>query len=196
MRLPRVHSLLIVIMVLALLAGLTLLGYTHWIEPLTSADRALETGDYEAALADYGRAQGRFASWPVMRQVRPTDYHRLVSNQLAAMYRLGDFDGTIEKAQETPSVPDAHFWSGLALYIKGADEEEADARLAWISRAEEEFRSALQGAPDDWDAKFNFELANRLAEELRKKPKTPPKQPIQVLRPKPKEGNQPAKRVG
>jgi hypothetical protein len=188
--------LLIVIMVLALLAGLTLLGYTHWIEPLTSADRALETGDYETALADYGRAQARFASWPVMRQVRPTDYHRLVSNQLAAMYRLGDFDGTIEKAQETPSVPDAHFWSGLALYIKGADEEEADARLAWISRAEEEFRSALQGAPDDWDAKFNFELANRLAEELRKKPKTPPKQPIQVLRPKPKEGNQPAKRVG
>ena len=43
---------------------------------------------------------------------------------------------------------------------------------------------------------FNFELTTRLAAELRKQPKTPPNQLMQLLRPEPKAGARPVKRVG
>ena len=35
--------------------------------------------------------------------------------------------------------------------------------------------------PDNWDAIYNYELTKRLFEELRKKPKTPPKQLLELL---------------
>ena len=55
---------------------------------------------------------------------------------------------------------------------------------------------ALELAPNDWDTRYNYELTRRLLAELRKQPKTPPKQMMQLLRPQPKTGNQPAKRIG
>ena len=41
-----------------------------------------------------------------------------------------------------------------------------------------------------------FELTTRLAAELRKQPKTPHNQLMQLLRPEPKAGARPVKRVG
>ena len=54
----------------------------------------------------------------------------------------------------------------------------------------------LELEPQNWDAIYNYELTKRLFEELRKKPKTPPKQLLELLRPQPKEGNKPVKRIG
>src|SRR5439155_279360 len=48
----------------------------------------------------------------------------------------------------------------------------------------------------DWDTKFDFEMVTRLAAELRKQPKTPPNQLMQLLRPQPKPGAKPVRRVG
>jgi hypothetical protein len=48
----------------------------------------------------------------------------------------------------------------------------------------------------DWDTKYDFELVTKLAAELRKQPKTPPNQLMQLLRPQPKPGAKPVKRVG
>ena len=59
----------------------------------------------------------------------------------------------------------------------------------------EEFRKAIEATPDDWDTKFDFELATRLAAELRKQPNTPPKQMMQLLRP-PTAGAKPPRRTG
>jgi hypothetical protein len=95
-----------------------------------------------------------------------------------------------------PSAAPVHFWSGCALFAKARKEEAAEARLSWLSRAGDEFKKALERAPDDFDAKFDYELTQRLLQELKKQPKTPPTQLMQLLRPKPKEGQPPAKRVG
>ena len=89
-----------------------------------------------------------------------------------------------------------HFWSGCALFEKARAEEKPEARLSWMSRAEEELRRAVESAPDDWDTKYDFELVTRLAAELRRQPKTPPNQLMQLLRPQPKAGARPARRVG
>ena len=71
-----------------------------------------------------------------------------------------------------------------------------DPRLGWLTRAEDEFRRALEAEPADWDTKYDFELVTKLAAELRRQPKTPPNQLMQLLRPQPKPGAKPVKRVG
>ena len=75
-------------------------------------------------------------------------------------------------------------------------EEKPDLRLGWLTRAEEEFRRAVEATPDDWDTKYDFELVTKLAAELRRQPRTPPNQLMQLLRPQPKPGAKPVKRVG
>jgi len=131
-----------------------------------------------------------------VKQALSTEYNRIVSNELWLLYRLERFDQTIDKAERAPEGAQPHFWAGCAFFDKARAEENAEARLGWLSRAEEEFRRAVEAAPDDWDTKFNFELTTRLAAELRKQPKTPPNQLMQLLRPEPKAGARPVKRVG
>ncbi len=102
----------------------------------------------------------------------------------------------IDKAERAPEEANPHFWAGCAFVDKARVEASAEARLGWLTRAEEEFRRAVEATPDDWDTKFNFELTTRLAAELRKQPKNPPNQLMQLLRPQPKAGAKPPKRVG
>ncbi len=89
----------------------------------------------------------------------------------------------------------ARFWSGSALFARAVAQTEKEAMVAWLGRAKEEFRSALELVPSDWDTKYNLELTERLLAELRDKP-TPPDQILELLRPKPKEGQPPSRPVG
>jgi hypothetical protein len=100
------------------------------------------------------------------------------------------------RSTTSPSIAPVHFWAGSALFVKARDEEDPEIRLGWLGRAAEEFRKALELTPDDWDTKYNYELTSRLLDELRKQPKTPPKQMLQLLRPEPKTGGRPPRRVG
>ena len=63
-------------------------------------------------------------------------------------------------------------------------------------QAPAEFKKALERAPEDFDTKYNHELTQRLIQETKKQPKTPPNQLMQLLRPQPKPGAKPIKRVG
>jgi len=183
-------------MVLVLLAGGAALAYARWTDPIAEGDRAIAEGELERALAAYGRAEARFVRVGASKQLFAGDYERVVENQLWALYRLGRYDDTIDKADRAPAGALPHFWSGCALFEKARVEEQPEARLAWMSRAEEELRRAVESSPDDWDTKYDFELVTRLAAELRKQPKTPPNQLMLLLRPQPKAGAKPARRVG
>ena len=182
--------------VLALLAGAAAVAYARWTDPIADGDRAVADGRVAVALAAYARAEQRFDRIAPAKQLFVREYDRTVENQLWALYRLGRYDETIEKADRAPEGANPHFWAGCAFFEKAVAEEKPDARLGWMSRAEEELRRAVEAAPDDWDTKYDFELVTRLAAELRKQPKTPPNQLMQLLRPQPKLGAKPARRVG
>lgn len=176
--------------------GAALLWFSTWRQPLLDADAAAAAGDWPRALDRYAAAEARFNEWPVARRLFPTAYRRALGNQLAVQYKLGAFDAVIQKAETVPPTAASHFWMGSALYALSTGETNADARLGWLGRATEEFKAGLELEPNDWDTIYNYELTKRLFDELRKKPTTPPKQMLELLRPQPAGAGRPVKRIG
>lgn len=193
---PVLRSAAATAMVLMLLAGCSAIAYGRWMRPAADGDAALADGRYEQALANYADAEARFDKVAAAKELFAGDYNHVMANQLWVLYRLERYDETIDTAQRAPESALPHFWSGSAFFEKARAEEKADPRLGWLTRAEEEFRRALEAEPADWDTKYDFELVTKLAAELRKQPKTPPNQLMQLLRPQPKPGAKPLKRVG
>jgi len=193
---PLVRSAGAAAMLLVLLAGCSAIAYARWMHPAADGDAALADGRYEQALASYADAEARFDRFAAVRELFAGDYSHVMANRLWILHRLERYDETIDTAQRTPESALPHFWSGCALFEKARAEEQPEARLGWLTRAEEEFRRAVEAAPADWDTKYDFELVTKLAAELRKQPKTPPNQLMQLLRPQPKPGAKPVKRVG
>jgi hypothetical protein len=184
------------IMALLLVAGVAAIAYARWTRPVSEADAALAQGKLEQALNGYAAAEARFDGLAAAKQLFPSEYNRVVANQLWALYGLQRYDDAIEKAERAPDGASPHFWAACAFFEKARAEEKSEPRLGWLSRAEEEFRRAVESSPADFDIKYDFELTTRLAAELRKQPKTPPNQLMQLLRPQPKAGSKPVKRVG
>ncbi len=191
-----IKSLGSVFMALLLVAGGAALAYARWTRPIADADTALADGQYARALDSYGVGEGRFDRLAPAKQLFTSEYNRVIANELWLLYRLERYDEAIDKAGRAPEGANPHFWAGCAFFDKARAEEKPEARLGWLSRAEDEFRRAVEAAPGDWDTKFDFELTTRLAAELRRQPKTPPNQLMQLLRPQPKMGAKPPKRVG
>lgn len=189
-------SVLWALMVPAFLCGSGLVAGAAWLAPLTEGERALRAGRLDVALERSAAAEARFERFPVAKQALPAAYAASQENQLWALYRLGRHDVLIEKAATSAPGAAVRFWAGCALFAKARVEKDAEARLSGLSRAGDEFRRALELDPLDWDTKFNHELTQRLLLELRKEPKAPPSQLLQLLRPKPKEGQPPARRAG
>jgi len=190
-----VRAFISTLIVLFLLAGIALLGYARWTGGVDAADTALTEGRLDQAVAGYEAAEARFDRLPAVKELTASEYSRAMSNHLMALYRLKRYDEVIDLAQKAPVEARPHFWSGTALFQKAAVEDKPDARLAWLSRAEDEFRKAIEATPGDWDTKYDFELTTRLAAELRKQPNTPPKQLMQLLRP-PTAGQKSPRKVG
>ena len=183
------------LVVILLLAGVTLIGYARWSATLADADTALAEGRLEPAIAGYQAAESRFDAVPAVKQLVAREYTRAVENHLWALYRLKRYDEVIDLAQKAPIDASPHFWSACAFFQKANVEEKPEARLGWLTRAEEEFRKAVEESPEDWDTKYDFELTTRLSAELRKQPNTPPKQLMQLLRP-PTPGAKTPRRTG
>jgi tetratricopeptide (TPR) repeat protein len=181
--LSALKSLGVTVIVVLLLAGIAALVYARWSSPMTDGDASLAQDQYVQALASYATAESRFDRFPALKHLFAGDYDHLIGNELLALYRMERYDETIDRADRAPETASPHFWSGCAFFKKAIVEEKPEARLGWLGRAEEEFHKAVEAAPNDWDTKFDFELTTRLAAELRKQPKTPPRQLMQLLRP-------------
>lgn len=181
---------------LSFLCGLALLAASSWLAPLRRADAALQAGDHRAALAAAGEAEARFEALPLAGRLLPDAHAASQSHQLMALYRLGEHDALLEKAAAGLDRAPARFWAGCVHFTRAAGEKDEQAKIAALTRAGEEFRKAVDLAPGFWDAKHNFELAERLLAQLREPPKTPPKQQLLLLRPQPREGGRALRRIG
>lgn len=181
--------------IIIFLAGLSLLTVSIWMRPVIQAERAAKNLQFEQALEYYAKAESRFNRFESAKQLFPNAYQAVVTNQLRILYRMDELDRLLEIAATHTETAPARFWSGAALFAKAVAQTEKEAQVAWLGRAREEFRNALELVPNDWDTKYNYELTEKLLAELRDKP-SPPEQILELLRPKPKEGEPPSKPVG
>lgn len=179
------------------MSGGALFALGQWIRPALEAEDAYRRGDFEAALTGFEETEARFDALPAVRRVLPSVYEPSVTNQLALLYRLKRADSVLDKSVTTVSAAPTHFWAACALFGKGLVDRDPDQRVTWITRAQQEFRSALELDPNNWDAKYNYELTTRLLIAQRQQPKAQPEE-LKLLRPDPKGGGeaQPARRVG
>jgi tetratricopeptide (TPR) repeat protein len=184
-----------VLMVLVAAGAAGLLA-ARWTAPVAEGDAAVAARDWPRAYAAYGRAADRFDRLPAVRQFFARDYARAIAAQLWIDYNGERYDDVIERAQRAPDAASPHFWAGLAYFAKGRSETKSEAQLALLGRAEEEMRRAVEADPLDLDTKYNYELVSRLAAGLRKAPKVPPNQLMQLLRQQPKTSAKPTRRVG
>ena len=183
-------------LIVLLAAGAAALLAARWTAPIAEGDAAVAARDWPRAQAAYARAADRLDRLPSVRQLFARDYARAVAAQLWIDYHAERYDEVIERAQRAPDAAWPDFWAGLAYFAKGRIDTRADAQLALLSRAEEEMRRAVEADPLDWDTKYNYELVSRLAAGLRKAPKVPPNQLMQLLRQQPKTSAKPTRRVG
>lgn len=183
-------------MVLLLASGCTMIAYARWTQPIADADAATAAGDIERALESYAVAEKRFDALPSLKRLMSSEYDRVMANQLRLLFHVDRNEDTIEKAARAPEGANPHFWAGAACFEQGRAEADPSARLAWFGRAQQELMKALDAAPDDWDAKFDLELALRLTFELRRNPQTPPGELMKLLRPDPMPGAVPTKPAG
>ncbi len=183
-------------MVLLFAGGCGLIAYARWTQPIADADAATDAGDFRRALASYALAEKRFDSAPPLKRLLPSEYDRVIANELWLLHRLERYDDVIEKAARAPEGANPHFWAGAACFKLGRVEKDQSARTAWLGRAQEELRRAVDAAPADFDAKFDLELAMRLNQELRRRPQTPPSELMHLLRPEPRPGAVPTKKAG
>lgn len=190
------RSLGAALVLVLLAAGAAAVASARWLRPMAEADEALAAGDWERARAAYGVAEARFDRVPAIRQLLAREYARAVAAQLSIDYRLQRYDALIEKAQRAPDAAAPHFWAGLAFFAKSRGDGKPEAQFGWLARAEEELRRAVEAEPADWDTKYDFELVTRLATALRKQPKVPPNQLMQLLRPQPRAGARPGRHIG
>ena len=184
------------VMVLLLASGCVMIAYARWTQPIADADAAMAAGDVGRALASYAVAEQRFDGLPLLKRLLSSDYDRVMGNQLRLLFHVERNEDTIEKAARAPEGANPHFWAGAACFEQGRAEADPSARLAWFGRAQQELMKAVDAAPDDWDAKFDLELALRLTFELRRNPQTPPGELMKLLRPDPMPGAVPTKPAG
>jgi hypothetical protein len=188
------RSVMAAALVLLLAAGLSLVAYDAWARPMREGAEAVERGDLRAALDRFKAAEARFDRLPLAKRLFASDYSDVLVHEAWLLYRLGSLDETIERAAADSSGR-LRFWSGCALAARARAEEKPEAVLGWLVRAEDEFRKALELSPEDWDAKFNYELTGRLVADLRKQPKREPSTILKLLRPQ-RESRPDARRIG
>lgn len=183
-------------MVLLFAGGCAMIAYARWTQPIADADSAMAAGDVGRALASYAEAEKRFDAMPPLKRLLSPEYDRIISNQLRLLFHTDRNEEVVEKAARASEGANPHFWAAAACFEQGRVEDDPSARLAWFGRAQQELIKAVAVAPDDWDAKYDLELALRLTFELRRKPQTPPGDVMKLLRPDPAPGSAPTKRVG
>lgn len=166
-----------------LLVGVILLASGWWLRPIADAQQAARDGRFQQALQIDRLAEARFASMPLARGLMPRLYDLVITNELASMYALRQYDEVIDKAGAT-ATPGASFWAGCALFAKGdLAFLTPDKRIKLLVEAEQEFRRAVEYAPADFGAKFNYEVTAHVIAGVEREPNAPRPKDLSVLTP-------------
>ena len=178
----RVSRLVIVPVTAAAVVGVLLLIVAFWLRPIVAGERAVAAGDLDRALQEYTTGRRRLQWVPFLGTLFPGLTELVTGSELSLQYALRRYDRVIEATSGGTGSAATSFWAGCALFDKALVEVEPEKRVEMMSRAHDAFRRTLELAPDDWDAKFNYELSGRLSHILREQPRLSAQEMIRILR--------------
>ena len=128
----------------------------------SSALREYKAGNYDQALKEYERLLQK-----------KTDDPRLHFNAGTAAYRNRQFEEAAKQFNATLASPDlklqglAYYNEGNALYHFGEQDSDPKKRTEAWEKALQNYQSTMKLAPQDADAKFNYEFVKKKLEELK-----------------------------
>ena len=154
---------------LLLTISLSLISYASWVRGIENGNRALANGDIAAARQAYDVAARRDIA------PRSPGYRQLVFNRARALYESNQDDeltrmleAEVMRAPFLAGDSEYHFWMGNVQFRRALAQKDKQALQAGLQQAVESYRRSLIAAPDDWDAKYNYELTSRLLDGMRK----------------------------
>jgi tetratricopeptide (TPR) repeat protein len=161
---------------LMLVASLMLLSYARWVRGIADGNRALACDDFAAAERAYTMAENRTKHTLFPDVIFRSHYRVLVFNQ-ARLLNMGKryddlarlLNAIVWRIPSLAEDPEYHFWMGIVEYQKALAQTDKQVLRAGLQRASDDYRIALAAAPDDWDAKYNYELTVRLLGGMRNK---------------------------
>lgn len=165
-----------------MVVGLSLLAAAWWLRPIAVAERALTGGDLERAAQQYGVSRRRLERTVFAKTLFPSLTELVTGSELSLQYSLRRYDRILEIVASSATPGSASFWAGCALFDKALVQADTDAKLGMMSDAHQAFRRALETAPGDWDARFNYEMTGRLLTILREQPQASTEEIIKLLR--------------
>ena len=150
--------------------------------------RLYAQGDLEAALATYEGVETRLRAHGAMRLIPAGDRQTLLLNQARLLYALNRYDEAIDRLQKEDEISgvatDGRFFllRGNIAFRRALQEyrkpsttpvvtpaglaESLNLLRDGLIRAEDSYRESLQINPNDWDAKYNYELVDSMQKEL------------------------------
>jgi hypothetical protein len=179
---PRLSRIVAVPAIAAIAIGVLLSAVGFWLGPIAAAERAMMAGDLDRAVQQYAAGRRRLDWIPLGRTLFPRLNELVTGNELSLQYALRRYDRILEATSREASVASTSFWAGCALFDKAIVEVDPETRVEMMSRAHEAFRGVLELVPDDWDAKFNYELSGRLLNILKEQPQASAQEMIRILR--------------
>jgi tetratricopeptide (TPR) repeat protein len=163
------------------------LQYSLMLRDMDRASSVYAQGDLEGALAIYDGIESRLRAHGAMRFIPARDRQTLILNEARLLYALNRYDEAIERLQKEDEISgvatDGRFFllrgqitfrRALEEYRKPRGPVMDASRLAQdlnllregLTKAEDSFRESLQINPNDWDAKYNYELASSMEKAL------------------------------
>lgn len=188
---------LVAALVLAAIASLGL-QYGALLDDMDRAATVYSQGDAEGALAIYDSIEQRIRVLHAMRLIPAGDRRNLFLNQARLLYTLKKYDEAGERLRKEDAISgettDSRFLllrgniafrrailqqQQSAPKVYGLFSPDTDVRMLEenLLAAEGTYRESLRLDPDNWDAKYNYELLN----SMRKTPAPPDPEKLRRL---------------
>lgn len=162
----RMTTSLRALRIAALVVAATSIAWLDPHQPIRDANKLYAEGKYDDAAAGYNAAL-----------VDHPDSADLHFNLGDATYKQGKYDEAIAAFQKVETANDPKRASRVAYNVgnasfrkgQGLEQTEPQKALQLYAEALSSYRRALGLAPDDEDAKFNYELVTQKIDELKKR---------------------------
>jgi len=145
-------------------------------------------GDLEEALKVYEGVESRLRAHAAMRLIPSSDRQTLLLNQARVHYALGRYDEAVDRLQREDDITgvatDGRFFllrgnitlrralqeyrkpSATPAVTPGGLAESLNLLREGLISAGDSYRESLQINPNDWDAKYNYELVEKMQKDL------------------------------